>query len=80
MYKNNIKYKITLYPYRSLSKIGFFILMLVLGIISFIAGITFMIKGAWPVFGFFGLDVLLIYIFFKINFKSGKKKEIYLRG
>ena len=33
-----------------------------------------MLKGAWPVFGFFGLDVLLVYIFFKINFKSGKKK------
>ena len=78
MYKNNIKYKITLYPYRSLSKIGFFILMLVLGIISFIAGITFMIKGAWPVFGFFGLDVLLVYIFFKINFRSGKQKEVII--
>ena len=35
-----------------------------------------MLKGAWPVFGFFGLDVLLVYIFFKINFKSGKKKEV----
>ena len=34
--------------------------------------------GAWPVFGFFGLDVLLIYIFFKINFNSGKKKEIII--
>ena len=78
MNKNNIKYKITLYPYRSLSKTGFFILMFVLGIISFIAGITFMLKGAWPVFGFFGLDVLLVYIFFKINFKSGKKKEIII--
>ena len=52
--------------------------MFVLGIISFIAGITFMLKGAWPVFGFFGLDVLLVYIFFKINFKSGKKKEIII--
>ena len=37
-----------------------------------------MIKGAWPVFGFFGLDVLLVYIFFKINFRSGKKKEILI--
>ena len=37
-----------------------------------------MLKGAWPVFGFFGLDVLLVYIFFKINFKSGKKKEIII--
>ena len=52
--------------------------MFVLGIISFIAGITFMLKGAWPVFGFFGLDVLLVYLFFKINFKSGKKKEIII--
>ena len=34
-----------------------------------------MLKGAWPVFGFFGLDVLLVYIFFKINYKSGKKKR-----
>ena len=36
----------------------------------------FMKKGAWPVFGFFGLDVLLVYICFKINFKKGKEYEI----
>ena len=52
--------------------------MFSLGFISFVAGIIFMIKGAWPVFGFFGLDVLLVYIFFKINFRSGKKKEILI--
>ena len=52
--------------------------MLSLGFISFIAGITFMLKGAWPVFGFFGLDVLLVYVFFKINFRSGRKKEIII--
>ena len=52
--------------------------MFALGLISFIAGIIFMLKGAWPVFGFFGLDVLLVYIFFKINFRSGKKKEILI--
>ena len=39
-----------------------------------------MLKGAWPVFGFFGLDVLLVYIFFKINFISGKKKEVIIGG
>ena len=76
--KNNKLYEISLYPYRSLNKIGFLILMVVLGIISFIAGISFMLMGAWPVFGFFGLDVLLVYIFFKINFKSGKKKEVLI--
>jgi len=76
--KNKRLYEITLYPYRSLNKLGFFILMFVLAFISFVAGIIFMLKGAWPVFGFFGLDVLLVYIFFKINFKSGKKKEVII--
>ena len=76
--KNNKLYEISLYPYRSLNKTGFFILMFSLGLISFVAGIIFMLKGAWPVFGFFGLDVLLVYIFFKINFRSGKKKEILI--
>ena len=52
--------------------------MFSLGFVSFVAGIIFMIKGAWPVFGFFGLDVLLVYIFFKINFRSGKKKEVLI--
>ena len=76
--KNKKLYEISLYPYRSLNKTDFFILMFALGLISFIAGIIFMLKGAWPVFGFFGLDVLLVYIFFKINFRSGKKKEILI--
>ena len=77
-HQKKILYKITLYPYRSLNKTGFFLLMLALGLISFTAGVIFMLKGAWPVFGFFGLDVLLVYIFFKINFKSGKKKEVII--
>ena len=74
-HRKKILYKITLYPYRSLNKLGFFLLMFVLALFSFIAGIIFMLKGAWPVFCFFGLDVLLVYIFFKINYKSGKKKR-----
>jgi len=52
--KNKKLYEISLYPYRSLNKTDFFILMFALGLISFIAGIIFMLKGAWPVFGFFG--------------------------
>ena len=74
--KKDKLYKISLYPYRSLSKTGFLILMVSLGLISFVAGVMFMSMGAWPVFGFFGLDVLLVYIFFKLNFRSGKKREI----
>jgi uncharacterized membrane protein len=31
--------------------------------------------GAWPVFGFFGLDVLAIYWAFKINFRRARACE-----
>ena len=73
---NKKLYSLTLKPYRSLNALGFFILMFVLCTFSFVAGIMFMKKGAWPVFGFFGLDVLLVYICFKLNFRSGKDFEI----
>ena len=76
MNKNKKLYSITLKPYRSLNKIGFITMMLVLCGFSFITGIIFMKKGAWPVFGFFGLDILLVYIFFRLSYKSGKEFEV----
>jgi uncharacterized membrane protein len=64
-----------LVPYRSLGPRGFLILMAVLGAVSFIAGMIFLIAGAWPVMGFFGLDVLLVYFAFKLNYRSGRLYE-----
>lgn len=61
-----------LHPQRSLSDTGFLILMAVLVGISFVAGMAFLSIGAWPVLGFFGLDVLLIYIAFRLNYRSGR--------
>ena len=61
--------------YRSLSPRGFVILMSFLAAVSFIAGVAFLLMGAWPVFGFFGLDVLLIYVAFKLNYRSGRLYE-----
>ena len=49
--------------------------MSLLGLVSFTAGITFLLMGAWPVFGFFGLDVLLVYIAFKLNYRDGRLHE-----
>ncbi len=46
-------------PHRSLGHAGFLVLMIAIGGISFVAGVVFLLAGAWPVFGFFGLDVLL---------------------
>ena len=45
-------------PHRSLGRVGFLILMLLFGGISFITGILFLLLGAWPVLGYYGLDVL----------------------
>jgi uncharacterized membrane protein len=65
----------TITPHRSLNSTGFLILMLGIGAVSFMAGMVFLLLGAWPVFGFFGLDVLLIYIAFRVNFRAAQAYE-----
>jgi uncharacterized membrane protein len=62
-------------PHRSLGPTGFLIFMLVLGGMSFASGIMFLIAGAWPVCGFFGLDVLLVYWAFRVNYRSAHAYE-----
>ncbi len=46
-----------------------------IGIVSFVAGVAFCLMGAWPVLAFFGLDVLVIYWAFRINFRSADATE-----
>jgi uncharacterized membrane protein len=62
-------------PHRSLSPRGFLIFMTVLGGLSFVAGMVFLLVGAWPVFGFFGLDVLLVYWAFRLNYRAAQAYE-----
>ena len=62
-------------PHRSLNRTGFLVVMSLLSAVSFAAGIAFLIMGAWPVLGFFGLDALAIYIAFKINFRRARAYE-----
>ena len=64
-----------LHPHRSLSPRGFLILMSAIGLVSFVMGMVFLLIGAWPVMGFFGLDVALIYFAFKLNYRSGRLYE-----
>src|SRR5262249_62032720 len=65
----------TITPHRSLGNVGFLVLMLVIGGVSFAAGVAFLMLGAWPVFGFFGLDVLLIYWAFRVNYRAALAYE-----
>ena len=65
----------TLTPHRSLGRTGFVLLMAAIGLVSFVAGIVFLIAGAWPVMGFFGLDVALIYWAFRVNYRAARAYE-----
>ncbi|MFM1816600.1 MAG: hypothetical protein RLZ98_3295 [Pseudomonadota bacterium] len=70
------QFRAILRPYRSLSRAGFVVLMGFICTVSFIAGMAFLMMGAWPVFGFFGLDVLLIYYAFRRNYRDAAACEI----
>ena len=62
-------------PHRSLPARGFHLLMLILGLISLAAGIGFVSIGAWPVTGFFGIDVALVYLAFRLNYRRARSSE-----
>ncbi|MGQ0681236.1 DUF2244 domain-containing protein [Bradyrhizobium sp.] len=62
-------------PHRSLGRTGFLVLMGFLCAISFIAGMVFLMMGAWPVLGFFALDALAIWWAFRINNRTARAFE-----
>lgn len=68
-------FDLVLRPNMSLSRRGFFWLMVFFTAISVIVGGYFWSLGAWPVFGFFGLDVALLYGAFRLNYRYGKRYE-----
>ena len=63
-------------PHRSLGPKGFALLMGAVCIVSFSTGLLFYLIGAWPVVGFMGLDVALIYIAFRLNFRALRLYEM----
>lgn len=69
-------FRAILHPHRSLGPRGFLVLMGAIGAVSFVTGMVFLVMGAWPVMGFFGLDVALIYLAFKLNYRSGRLHEL----
>ncbi|HEV7370538.1 DUF2244 domain-containing protein [Arenibaculum sp.] len=70
-----ILFDAVLHPHRSLSPRGFAVLMGSVGTVSLAVGGWFLAQGAWPVFGFFGLDVLLLYVAFRLSYRAGRMHE-----
>jgi uncharacterized membrane protein len=64
-----------LYPNRSLGRFGFHLLMAAIVLVSAAIGAAFVLAGAWPVTGFLGADVLLLYLAFRWNYRQGRRAE-----
>ncbi|MGB3809049.1 MAG: DUF2244 domain-containing protein [Parvibaculum sp.] len=62
-------------PHRSLSRKGFLILMSILAAVNFVAGMIFLIEGAWPIVGFCIADVVLVYWAFRTNYRAARAYE-----
>jgi uncharacterized membrane protein len=68
-------FDVVLYPHRSLDRHGFVLLMTAIALVSGLVGAGFALIGAWPVTGFFGLDVLLLYLAFRWSYRAGRLAE-----
>ena len=63
-------------PHRSLTRSQFRYLLFFVGFVSFATSIPFVIMGAWPVAGVFGVDVLLVYLAFAASFRAARAYEV----
>lgn len=68
-------FKAVLWPHRSLGPQGFQSLMLAVAIASAFLSLPFFMIGAWPVVGFLGLDVLLVFLAFRWSYKTARARE-----
>ncbi|OYQ35230.1 hypothetical protein CHU95_08345 [Niveispirillum lacus] len=70
-----VLFRAVIHPHRSLSPAGFRRLIWCVGALSLITGLGFFLSGAWPVIGFMGVDVALLYWAFKASYRSGRAFE-----
>ena len=66
---------VRLKPHRSLSGTQFRVLMIVFALVGTATSLPFVIAGAWPVGGFMGLDVAVVYLAFRASFRSARAYE-----
>src|SRR4051812_41906860 len=69
-------FRAILTPHRSLAPTGFLILMGVLVALNLTAGVGFYLLGAWPVVGFMGADVALVWWAFRLNYARADAREL----
>lgn len=62
-------------PHRSLSLAAFRVLLIVLIAMNLAVAVFFVAQGAFPVVGFLGLDVLALWIAFRLNYRAARREE-----
>ena len=65
----------TVAPHRSLPPRGLIWIMAILVGFCCCSSIGFVLAGAWPVTGFFGLDIALLYLAFRISYRRARASE-----
>ena len=74
--KTPLLFDAVLIPNRSLSRGGFLVLIAFFALACCALGTGFYLAGAWPVFGFFGLEILLVWGAFKLSYRAGRLTEV----
>ena len=62
-------------PHRSLDARGFRLMFALFAACCVASSIPFVVLGAWPVAGFLGLDVLLLYGAFRLSYRAARSYE-----
>ncbi|GAB5374921.1 MAG: hypothetical protein AcusKO_13830 [Acuticoccus sp.] len=64
-----------LFPHRSLSRKGFFVLMAIVVMVMGIGALRALALGAWPIAFFAVADIALVYVCFKLSYRAGRAFE-----
>src|SRR3984957_2090275 len=65
----------TVAPHRSLPPRGLAWIMAILIGFCGCSSVGFVLAGAWPVTGFFGVDIALLYLAFRISYRRARQSE-----
>lgn len=64
-----------MYPHRSLGPAGFNWVMGIMAGMALVLAVLFWSLGAWPIAAFLAVDVVIVWIAFRINFDRARERE-----
>jgi len=64
-----------LHPHRSLSLRGARLVVVLVALASAVASIPFVVLGFWPVAGFYGIDVLILWLALRASLNEGQSSR-----